>query len=323
MINRKSSICAAAVLGVSSVAMAQTGPELLISPFRPNTSFELTAGALYGFDTETDNADADFQMTYLEARGRAMLDRGHIARPVGGFDLRTIRLDTDDPALPSTMGDYSVGVGFGILSEAGWTGGLTLALGYAATAPFGDGDGYYGKATIVFGKEDVWDGWALGIALSYDGNRSILPDVPLPGFVLSKRFPEYDSVIRLGLPVSGILWTPDPKWEIQLDYVLPDFLDARVTYFASEQVGLYIAVSSRTDAFKYDALEDNLDRLIFTQKRAELGLTWRPMENCDVVLAGGYAFDQEFTAGFDTRNDDKIAEIDDAPYARLEINLRF
>jgi hypothetical protein len=42
-----------------------------------------------------------------------------------------------------------------------------------------------------------------------------------------------------------------------------------------------------------------------------------------LTVAGGYAFGQEFGIGFDTRNDDELLSLDDAPYVRGALELRF
>lgn len=314
---------AVSLLGIALSASAQTGPDLLIRPFPTDRTVEADASALYLFDANTSNADADFSMTTLDVKGRFRLLQESAARPVGGFAATQLLIDTDDSALPENLGDYSLGAGTGLFSQSGWVGGFTFALGHASDSPFADGNAWYGKATLVVGKQDLWDGWGLGLAIEYNGNRTFRPDLPLPGFVLSKRFDQIDSVITIGIPVTGIRWTPSDQWEVILNYVFPDFVDARVTFFPTETVGIYGSVGQQTYAFWSDALADGNDRVFYRQRTAEVGIEWRPTDNVAVVLSGGYAFSQEITSGWDREDDVLIADVDDAPYARLLLTVGY
>lgn len=311
------------LLGISLTASAQTGPDLLIRPFPANRSVESQADAIRLFDTNTSNADAGFSLTSLEAEGRFRILRENIAQPVGGFSASQLLIDTDDPALPENLGDYSLGAGMGLFSQRGWVGGITFALGHASDSPFSDSNAWYGKATFVVGKQDLWDGWGFGLAIEYNGNRTFRPDTPLPGFVFSKRLDEIDSVVTIGIPVTGIRWTPNDQWEVILNYVFPDFVDIKVTFFPLRTIGIYGSVGQRTYAFWSDTLTDGNDRIFYRQRRAELGVEWKPTENVAVVLSGGYAFSQEFTVGWDSQDDELLADVDDAPYARLLITVGY
>jgi hypothetical protein len=42
-----------------------------------------------------------------------------------------------------------------------------------------------------------------------------------------------------------------------------------------------------------------------------------------LLVAGGYAFGQEFSTGFDFRDTDKVAEPSDEPYVRMGFEARF
>jgi hypothetical protein len=65
------------------------------------------------------------------------------------------------------------------------------------------------------------------------------------------------------------------------------------------------------------------DYMFFEQRRLEAGIDWRTCEAASVVVAAGYAFDQEFSAGWDVRDTDGEIEIDAAPYLRVGVDLRF
>ena len=54
-----------------------------------------------------------------------------------------------------------------------------LGVGYAGEQIFDDTDAFYGKATVIVGK-DFNEKSAILFALSYDGSRVIYPDIPLP-----------------------------------------------------------------------------------------------------------------------------------------------
>jgi hypothetical protein len=63
--------------------------------------------------------------------------------------------------------------------------------------------------------------------------------------------------------------------------------------------------------------------VFFEQKRAELGLRWSPVDHVSVVLAGGFAFSQQFRTGWDLRSTERLSEPDDTGYARFAFEMRF
>jgi hypothetical protein len=54
-----------------------------------------------------------------------------------------------------------------------------------------------------------------------------------------------------------------------------------------------------------------------------LGVRWQPFEDTKLLIAGGYAFDGEFSAGFDQNRSDLIADVQDQPYVRFGFERRF
>ncbi|HEY0010181.1 MAG TPA: hypothetical protein VGB55_15760, partial [Tepidisphaeraceae bacterium] len=88
-------------------------------------------------------------------------------------------------------------------------------------------------------------------------------------------------------------------------------------------IGLFGSLASRTDSFTYDLLDDNNDRLFFHQSVAEGGVRYSLDDKFVVLLAGGYAFNQEFRYGWDTRDTEELSKIDDGFFARIEGQFSF
>ena len=88
-------------------------------------------------------------------------------------------------------------------------------------------------------------------------------------------------------------------------------------------------VGQRVDAFFLDGAPDRTDRLLFQQKRAELGVTLRVREagiadpDFELTVAAGYAWDGEFSVGFDTSNSTLLTDVSDTPYIRFSLSARF
>ncbi len=325
MISSRSLVLSAAVLSVSSVAMAQTGPELLLNPFSPDARFDGRAQATYFFDSNTDFGDTDdieAQISRYSTAGRIRLMPEHKADPRFGYSLTHLKVDSDDGVLPKSFTDAQIGIGTGIAEFDGWVAGLTLGFGWAGANEFGDGDAYYGAATVMFGRQ-LDEHTSLGIALDYNGNRTIFPDVPLPGIVWTRQIPENNLEVSLGFPFAYGRWRPTEPLLLEINFTFPDFVGARVSYDLVPGVGIFGSLAQRTDAWQSDDLENKNDRIFFEQTLAEAGVRFSVHDQFVVLLAGGYAFRQEFSYGFDTRKTDDIVEIDDGPFVRIEGSFSF
>jgi len=99
--------------------------------------------------------------------------------------------------------------------------------------------------------------------------------------------------------------------------------DARISYEWARHISIFGRLESRELAFSLDELEEKNDRLLYYQRRVELGVFWTPYKFLNVVMAGGYSFNQEFGIGWDSRGNDTFARIDDTPYGRFGLELRF
>src|SRR3954453_14278214 len=314
-----------ALLGIvitATTAHAQTGAELLFKPWATGQRIEGQAEATFLNDGHTKNAN-DFQLSYYNTNGRLRIWPEQRADPRFGYNITYLNADTNDPALPSHMTDVSVAVGTGIADVSGWRAGITLGLGYAAVGAFDDGNGWYGKGDLELGH-DIDETSSIGIVLDYDGNRTFAPDIPLPGFLYTKRLGT-TLLLGLGFPFSSVEWKPKqvPNLTITAKWVIPDDADARVDYTVFKNFGVFASYGLRREAFHWDQIPSSHDRLLFQQRRAELGVRWTPQEWASLIVAGGYAFSQEFNVGWDFREPDRIAKPSDEPYVRVGLEVRF
>ena len=311
----------ALVLGWTIVASAQTGSTLMLKPWAPEKLAEAQGSGIFENQGHTSNGN-DFQLSMYESYGRVRMFPGKEASPRIGYDFLALDIDSNDPALPDQLYDQSISAGTFVWQQNGWVAGVTAGVGYAGDSPFGDGNGWYYLASIGIGKElDKAHESILAFVIDYDGNRTLFRDIPLPGVEYVYRF---DPTIRftVGLPVTGVLWTPIDKLTIEANYTLTDRFDASVTYDVVKQFSVFGRLDTRREAFWIDGADGD-DRLIFQQRRVEAGVKFNPIENLSIVASGGYAFGQEFSFGWSERSSDEVADVSDELFFRVGLELQF
>jgi hypothetical protein len=306
-----------------------------------------------------DPADRDYTLSMYELKGRVRLAPEARFDPRLGVAGTYVVLNAQDPALPDQLVDASAAIGFGVFEQRGWVGALTLGYGYAGAADevFGDSNAWYPKASLAFGKK-LSRTDTLAILVDYDANRTYKPDVPIPGIVWQKLLfgrpddegtpdrpadvipgigPPRDKagefeprlLLTLGLPYTNVNYRPIDRLTLDATWLMPDDFSARVDFdlLGNRRLGLYASFETRRNAFHWDALADGDDRILLFQRRAEVGVRWTPAKSSsyslNVLAAIGYAFSQELTIGFDSTDDDKLAELSDQPYLRLGLELGF
>ena len=307
-----------ASLALAAPAPAQTGPALLLKPLlHEQENLESRGDALFLGNAQAESLD--FDLSIYEASGRFRERRENLI-PRIGWDLTYLDLDSDMPVLDQNLIDTSVAIGLEVGEYSGWRSGLTVGVGYAGNSPFGESDAYYGKATLVLGRK-LDKRTDLALVIDYDGNRSVFPDIPLPGIAYRHEFDPKLSYV-LGVPLSSVTWKPTPAWLIEVTWNLVDRIDARFEHKLAGNVTVFGNLEQRSEAYTVDGL-DGHDRLLFEQRRAEVGVRWHPWEHTSFLVAGGYAFGSEFSVGFDQRDSDEIADISDEPYFRLGFERRW
>jgi len=320
-IRRAFRACAAvaAVLCLCSVVQAQTGPELLLRPW-PKGQWLQTDGDFTLQNTGSTRNSDDFQLTFYDTSGRVRLLSEQRADPRFGWNYTDINT-SGDAALPSHLTDTSVGFGMGVADWKGWVAGITLGVGYAGAGAFDDSNAYYGMADLLLGRDFGKDS-SLGLVIDYNGNRSFMPDVPMLGFLYTKRI-DTKLLLGLGFPYNSIEYKPNSQFTIRAKYAIPDAFEANIDYAIVRNFGVFAEYGSWRHAFHWDALPDGSDRLLYEARHAEIGVRWTARDSISLTLAGGYAFGQEFNVGFDTRDQDRVAKPSDEPYLHLGFEIRY
>ncbi|MEA2710254.1 MAG: hypothetical protein QOF78_2855, partial [Phycisphaerales bacterium] len=246
--------------------------------------------------------------------------------PTVGYDYTQILLDGRRIALPaSNLVDFSIGAGSPV-APIGAFGpvrrgflGVSAGLGYAGDEPFANDNAWYAKGSLMMGGEIDANTSVIAL-IEFDGNRGIFPDLPMLGFGYAKTVsPELEYVVGTFMYLNWqprkdltfeVLWEPIYDLSVSLEYEMHKGWKAYVSYASIEE------------AFTVEELPRNR-RLFYTEQQAEMGINWEPSNSVSMLLAGGYAFERQFSSGWDDRSLTRIADLDDAPYARVEISLRF
>lgn len=304
---------------MSAKALASTGPELLLVPLPPDTTCRTWINTMYFDRADAEKPGGAVSLTINDVSIKGQLPEPSNLVPLVGYQHTYIYIASDRADLPGQLLDQSVALGATLYKSGEWTLMGSFGVGYAGTNPYADGEGAYAKSDLILNYQmSAKD--SLQFMINYNGNRTFLPDVPLPG-VAWTHIESRDLRYTLGVPLSTLYWRPMDKLSIELGYLIPynGYLTAK--YEATEQLTFFVDIANRYQGFWIDGNTDR--RIFFKQRTAEVGATFTLNKNADFTLAGGIAFDQEFERGFDSRSATEITEIASEPYVRAALTLRY
>lgn len=317
------SVVVLAILAAGFHAVAQTDESLLLTPWTKGQTTEIQANGFVFPSASVADHGGSVKMFEIESFGRLRFDLGYQLNPTVGFDSTYLNIEQHNrrasaAILPHQLSDTSIGFGSPItrVGEKGFL-AATAAVGYAGDNAFAEGKAYYGKASLMYGiqlKKDT----DLLIILDYNGNRTYMPDVPLPAFAYSSRLSDTLAYV-VGFPVNSLLWNPTPSTNVTVNLYIPGSFSARGTWDFDKHFALFTGYDQRTDAFHTHEVPGD-KRLFFKEQRLEAGLHWKT-GGLQVEIAGGYAFGRGFEDGFDSRTVSRVAKIANEPFVRF--SLRF
>jgi hypothetical protein len=319
---RSRSLLAALLVTVllPAAARGQVGSALIAVPWQPGQTFNST-NYYFGLETDSEATDFDTDLHRGVTLGRVRFDEQDPHATTLGWLYDHTDLDTDDPALPERLVATAAAVGLSLGQPVeGWDVSVSLGGGFAGDQPFADEDAWYAVGGIV-ARHRIDRQHFVTLLLDFDGSRAIFPDLPLPGIqytVIASPELRYS----LGLPFSTLYYAPDEHWVIDIQYAIPIGGRATVEYRFDETWTAFGTYAGSTRGFHLDGDVENR-RLFFSQQRLEAGLRFKPTPEAEWTLAGGWAFDQEFTRGWDVRDDELVRELDDAPFLRIGLKVSF
>ncbi|MEO1237398.1 MAG: hypothetical protein AAFX76_11480 [Planctomycetota bacterium] len=258
----------------------------------------------------------------LDANPRA---GGPLGIPVFGHELVVVDLGGEAPGRPPRLvrQEAALGLPLGEVTLFGgpWQAGAALGFGHASSNPHGDDQGWYGLGS-VFAQRPLPDGATLLIGLIHDGNRSVLPDVPLPIVAYRRSLGDTGELgLTIGYPQSRVIYRPDRRLTFSAGIDRLDVFTGEARYQLEPAWEGFVQYAAFYDQF-HDA-DANNDRFFLFSQRVEAGVVWAFADGLRARVSGGYAFGQELRRGFDFGSTDRVLEFDDAPFLRVGGSFRF
>lgn len=317
---------AAMVLGVLALGTsvsAQTNPSILVMPWQDEPHWAetfdqpliLNGGHLKG-------EPGSIRIVHYDSFGRIKLDRENAdPRFFLGYRILTIDVDSGVKRLPSGLTDIALVGGYRV-GEIGddWKLSVLAGGGTANDNHFSNSDALYGIGAVNLSK-DLDERSRLDVGVSYHGNRSIFPDIPLPYASYTTRVSDELS-LTLGLPVSSVQWRIAQPVSVEVRYAVPNSFTGRVSLHLSEDVSLFAEYDRKFDGFHRHNLSGDR-RLFYEMNAVGAGVRFKLGNLADVSVGGGYAFDQSMKTGWDVRDLDTVAEPSDEPYLFLTVRGTF
>lgn len=314
-------LAATCLLALALPATAQTAPSLLLKPWSKDANrIETFDQPLLIGGGHTSDDVSDTNIFYYRSHGRIKLDDAvDIPGFTFGYQAAVIDTGINHPAIPSGMTDISVAGGFELGQWEQWDLSMIAGVGMAADNHFRNSDAWYGIGTLNASRK-LDEQSLLHVGLSYNGNRTFLPDVPLPYLMYQRRVSD-TLAYSVGFPVSTLTWQPAEQVLVQVNYSIPIYLTGKVSYYLTKEWSIFAEYERDAHAF---ALSGNdSDRLFYEMERVTAGVTWSQSPNLSLTLGAGYAFDQEFSTGFDLRDTDNIVDLSDEPMLIFAVRGRF
>ena len=315
---------AAATAGGVTPAVAQVGSALVAVPWAPGQSLGIDSYVI-GLDTDTTD-DAlgpgdDLTLTRVVTFGRYRPNPDNPRGVSFGWLHDQTDLNTDDARLPERLVTSALAVGAPLGRYDGWDVGFSVGGGFSGDLPYADGNAWYGLGSLYARRQLGQTPTFVTLFVDYDGSRAFLPDVPLPAIQYTVRESATLSY-SIGVPFSSLSWQPDAHWSIDVNFLLPIAGTAEVSYRFDDRWSAYGQYETSTRAYHLSDEDDN-ERFFFDQNRIEVGTRYELTPEVKLSAAVGYAFAQEFSTGFDTRDRTTVRDVDDAAFLRIGVTAGF
>lgn len=269
----------------------------------------------------TKGDDTSIGLFSWDSYSRVKLDRYNSDPDLAiGYRALTIDIDSDRPDLPGGLADLAV-VGVRKIGSVAndWTLSLLAGAGTANDNHYSNSDAIYGIAAL-HGSHTIDENRSIHAGLHYNGNRTFLPDVPLPYAMYQQRL-NPDLSYQAGLPTNSVTWKPLETLTFDLVYTVPVNFVGRLAYDIYRGLSVFAQYDRELDAFYLNDREHH--RLFYEIDRVAAGTRWLAKPWIDVRAGVGYAFDQEFSTGFDIRDTDTVAELSDEAFFFFTVQGRF
>jgi hypothetical protein len=96
----------------------------------------------------------------------------------------------------------------------------------------------------------------------------------------------------------GLVWNPNEKWEIEVEYLPPTRAVAVVTYKLPGNVDLFGRYRGATFGFTVEKDPRENYRTFYTEERIELGVSWHIAKETDLEFVAAWVFDRRFSRGY-------------------------
>ncbi len=287
-------------------------------PWEKNINIESSSWGLLENSSHIRNNGTPAQIGIVDSSGRVRLaDTGQYS-PTIAWDSLYMALNTHSSLLPRQLDQQSMALGIPITQSGPWSFGAVVGAGYSGNSPFNEGQAVYGLADLT-AQYQINNADSLVFGLNYDGNRSFLPDVPLP----TAEYLHETRKLTLGIGTYEYLdYKPLPRLELELMYSPTDDGYADMDYRLLRWLHVYGLFSSQSWSFHVNYYNSD-QRLFFTMCRVEAGVRLITCPNFAMKLGGGYAFNQAFSQGYQSINESPVGQIANAAYISLAAKFKF
>lgn len=199
--------------------------------------------------------------------------------------------------VPREFGEADFGGSWNSEDSAGNKAGVSANYGEAGTKLFGGGNAAVLNANGFVERKKTDHSWMY--FLSYSNNRTILNNIPLPGFAYGMYGATYTAAI--GLPFAFVNWRPDP-W--MLTGTLSPFgamVEPSYRFWGPLQAYLGLNWSPKSYA---NVIPQSDDRLLYDKKEISSGLRMNFGRKGSVSLGLIRVFGRKLMIGKSIRDDD-------------------
>ena len=291
-------------------ALAQSMGRLIAEPWGGNVCYVSYDQPIVeaGGHVKEDSSDTD--VFSWDSFGRIRFDENDQKSVFVAYHLLTMGLGTDTPLFKAHMDEMNGLLGFHVGEVAGWDVGVAAGGGYSSTWPFVNSNGIFQIGHLTAEKPiDAHNSFL--VAVDYEGNGSLLPDVPLPGFAFLHR--EKDMLLMVGYPTSKLKWKPSKHFQMTANYDVPYSADVDLDYRVDDHYGFFCNAGNFFHGFVRDDMD--LDhRQFFQMTRFEMGVRCNFDPYWDGTIGIGFACNQNISNGYDIRDMRPVGHLTNEPY---------